>query len=224
MPPNDPRMTHPTLRPIFEAGEQRWLERWRVGPTRRTWPGTPLQVGDLAPDLTLLDSSGVPVQLSKLWEQGPALMLFWRHWGCECGIDRIPKLREDYAALVDLGANVVVIGQGEPERAAWYAETYDLPCPVLCDDGSAYEAYGLLEMSPWLLLGGPKPEMAHFEGQIEEYRGKGHPVADNPFLLPGEFVIDRGGRFVLTYRYQFCDNYPDSWTLKDSILEAVAAT
>jgi hypothetical protein len=28
---------------------------------------------------------------------------------------------------------------------------------------------------------------------------------------------------VLTYRYQYCDNAPDEWTLLDSIAEAVAA-
>lgn len=219
---NDPRLTHPSLRPIFETAEQRWLERWRVGPSRRTWTSMPLQVGDEAPDLTLRDETGEAVRLSTFWAQGPALLLFWRHWGCECGLDRLTRLREEHAALVDAGANVVIVGQGEPERAAWYAEAFDPPCPVICDqDGSAYCAYGLLEMSPWLLLGKPKPQIAYFENQIEEYRGKGHPVADNPFLLPGEFIVDRQGRLVLTYRYQFCDNFPDRWTLVDSIREAI---
>jgi hypothetical protein len=171
----------------------------------------------------LPDSTGAPIRLGDLWADRPALLLFWRHWGCGCGVGRAELLREQYGALAEEGAEIVVIGQGEPERAAWYATSFDLPCRVVCDvDGSAYEAYGLLEMSPWLLLGEPKPDMASFEAMIPEDRAKGRPVADNPFLLPGEFVVDRHGRLVLSYRYQYCDNYPDLETLTGAIAEAMA--
>jgi hypothetical protein len=173
--------------------------------------------------VSLLDTSGSAVDVEQLWAEGPALLLFWRHWGCGCGVGRAERLIDEIEALTGAGANVVVIGQGEPERAAWYAEAYAIPCPILVDpDGSAYAAFGLLEMSPWLLLGEPKPDMAEFESWIGEHRAKGRPLADNPFLLPGEFVVDRGGRLVLTYRYQYCDNYPDQQALLDSILEAGA--
>jgi hypothetical protein len=77
--------------------------------------------------------------------------------------------------------------------------------------------------SPWLLLGEPKPEQTYLEALIEKHRAKGRRVADNPFLLPGEFVVDSAGRLVLTYRYQYCDNYPDVETLISSIEEPVAA-
>ena len=221
----DPLQGRPALRASFEAAEQRWLEHWRRGPTRRAWTALPPQDGDPAPDVTLPDSTGAPVRLGSLWADQPTLLLFWRHWGCGCGVGRATLLREQYGALVEAGANVVVIGQGEPDRAAWYASTFGIPCRVLCDvDASAYEAYGLLEMSPWLLLGEPKPDMATFKAMIPEHRAKGRPVADNPFRLPGEFVIDRTGRLVLTYRYQYCDNYPDLDTLTAAISEANATS
>jgi peroxiredoxin len=220
----DPRLTHPELRPIFEAGEARWLANWQAGPSRRRWTSLPVQAGDPAPDIELLDEAGRPVRLASLWTERPALLLFWRHWGCGCGTDRAAKLQEEYPRLIEAGANVVVIGQGEPERGAWYRELFKLPCPIVVDGNeSAYRAYGLTEMSPWLLLGKPWPGREHFERLIDEHRAKGLPVADNPFLLPGEFVVDRSGRLVLAYRYQYCDNYPDTWTLVDSIAEAVAA-
>ena len=59
---------------------------------------------------------------------------------------------------------------------------------------------------------------------IQKHRDMGRPVADNPFLLPGEFVIDRGGAIRLAYRYQYCDNYHDLDTLIDSIRESLAET
>jgi peroxiredoxin len=222
--PSDPRLSRPELRPVFEAAEQRWFANWMTAPTRRRWTELPLQAGDAAPDIELLDATGASVRLSSLWADRPALLLFWRHWGCGCGTDRAERLQDEYPKLVDAGANVVVIGLGEPSRGAWYRETFALPTPVLVDvDESAYRAFGLLEMSPWLLLGKPKPGREYFENLIVDHRAKGRPVADNPYLLPGEFVVDQAGRLVLTYRYQYCDNYPDTWTLVDSIAEAAAA-
>jgi hypothetical protein len=53
------------------------------------------------------------------------------------------------------------------------------------------------------------------------HREKGRPVADNPFLLPGEFVINAQGRLVFTHRYQYCDDYPDPDILNYSIREAL---
>ena len=115
----------------------------------------------------------------------------------------------------------MVIGQGEPERAAWYKEKFSILSPILLDpDEHVYRAYGLLEVSPWLLLGKPMPRHEYFENLIKVHREKGRPVADNPFLLPGEFVVNTQGRLVFSYRYQYCDNYPDSEILDSSIQEA----
>ena len=40
-----------------------------------------LAVGDLAPDLSLLDPDERPVTLSSLWRRGPLAVLFLRHFG-----------------------------------------------------------------------------------------------------------------------------------------------
>jgi peroxiredoxin len=210
---------------IFAAAEQRWLEHWRAGPTRRRWSVLPVQVGDRAPDGLVLDGDSREVTLSSQWAERPCVLLFWRHWGCGCGVGRAERLRDELDQLTTAGGNVVVIGQGEPERASWYRAAFDVRVPILVDPtGDLYAAYGLLEMSPWLLLGEPKPAMTEFESWIPQHREKGRPVADNPFLLPGEFVVGTDGRLVLTYRYQYCDNYPDIEALVDSIAEAVASS
>jgi peroxiredoxin len=206
---------------LFEAAEQRWFSNWKKGPTRRRWSGLPVQAGDQAPDFRVRDSTGQLRSLSEFWKNRPGLLIFWRHFGCGCGVGRAERLREEYDRLVDAGANVAIIGQGEPERAAWYKDKFSIPCPILCDpDERLYHAYGLLEVSPWLLLGKPTPGSEYFQKLIGTHREKGRPVADNPFLLPGEFVVDTRGRLILTYRYQYCDNYPDVDTLVSSIQEA----
>ena len=64
-----------------QRAEESWLQGWQRGPTRLRWTSVPLQVGDAAPDLDLLDASGATVRLRETWRDGPALLLFWRHYG-----------------------------------------------------------------------------------------------------------------------------------------------
>ena len=40
-----------------------------------------LAVGDLAPDLSLVDADEVPVALSSLWKRQPLALIFLRHFG-----------------------------------------------------------------------------------------------------------------------------------------------
>ena len=61
------------------AAEQRWKNGWAAGPTRLRWTALPPQIGDPAPDATLLDDMGTPTTLSSLWRERPLLLLFWRH-------------------------------------------------------------------------------------------------------------------------------------------------
>lgn len=40
-----------------------------------------LKPGDPAPNVTVLDVNGHPVQLQTLWQDGPVLLSFLRHFG-----------------------------------------------------------------------------------------------------------------------------------------------
>lgn len=44
-------------------------------------PAQRLNPGDHAPDITLLDVHGQPVQLATYWSHGPTLLTFLRHFG-----------------------------------------------------------------------------------------------------------------------------------------------
>ena len=217
-----------TLDEQVKSAEQEWLEAWKRGPQRLRWTEIPIQVGDKAPDLELADSDGRMVQLSSFWREKPALILFWRHYGCSCGFDRASMLKKDYEAFKDAGGEVLIIGQGEPERAAAYAKKYELPpISILSDpDFKAYEAYGVLEGKPSQILYGMSDGFLDRDyeagvGLAEERRNLGRPVVDNSWLLPGEFVVDRGGTVRLTYRYNYCEDFPDHEVLTASIREAV---
>lgn len=207
--------------------EQEWFEGWKKGPQRTRWTELPLQVGDQAPDFELLDSTNKQVKLSHLWSEKPLLILFWRHYGCSCGVDRAKRLQDEFPDYQSANANVVIIGQGEPERAAAYKEKYNLPeIPVLCDPSfETYVAYGLLEgKETQILFDAPeefldrdlKAGMDLAKSRKEDNR----PLVDNSWLLPGEFVIDTKGTVRLTYRYNYCEDFPDHRVLLSAIREA----
>ncbi|HET6567639.1 MAG TPA: peroxiredoxin-like family protein [Rhodothermales bacterium] len=200
-----------TLEEQVCAGEREWMALYLEGPRART-PDTVLIAGDEAPDFTFEDHTGASIRLSDFWSGGPALVIFWRHFGCPCGFRRAARLRREYAALVEAGASVVIVGQGEPARAAAYREKFNLPCPILCDpDLDAYDAYGLGDWeAKQVLYAAARLPRGPRMGKMMQRMGRltGRPVVDHPWLSTGEFVIDTDGTIRFTHRYGHCMDYP----------------
>lgn len=201
-----------------DAAVREWLDHWATGPTRERWTTLPPQRGDAAPDVRLQDArTGEHVALSSTWADRPALLLFWRHFGCSCGRDRAARLRDEHDAYVAAGARVVLIGQGEPERARVYAAANAIPDPVvlLCDpDERAYRAFGLREGGPIEVLFDAADGYLRCEPELgrEMSRARlaaGRPNVDNPWLLPGEFVVGTDGRLASAYHFGYCEHWID---------------
>lgn len=215
---------------LITRAKDKWYERFVTGPKRVRWEELPPQIGEPAPDLKIRDSTGSWRHLREFWADGPALLLFWRHFGCGCGIERAEQLVDEYDEYVDAGATVAIVGEGDPEHGAEYAEEYGIECSVLCDpDGSAHETYGLLDFTIsqiWYIV--PYESFERYRANSEqfaeefadEYRFDGRPKVDNPWRQPGEFVIDEDGVLQLTYRYQYCQDFPDHRVLTTTIREA----
>jgi peroxiredoxin len=200
---------------LIEAAEDRWKAGWAAGPTRLRWTTLPPQVGDRAPDAVLPDHEGNDVALSSLWAERPLLVLFWRHFGCSCGMDRAARLRTELADYRAGGGDVVIVGQGEPARAARYRERQGLDVPVLSDpDRSAYQAYGLLQgTTAQILFDAPDPFLrCDFDagmGLAASRHATDRALVDDPWQLPGEFVIGTDGVIAYAHRYGWCEDYPD---------------
>jgi hypothetical protein len=142
--------------------------------------------------------------------------MFWRHFGCGCGVQRAARLREEYDAYRVVGLQPVIVAQGEPERAAAYHHEHDLPCPVLCDpDLMAYRAYGV---GQWpverILYDAPSEFWGHSYdvGHVfqDRRRASGRPTVDDPWRASAEFVVGRRGVVRLPYLYQYCEDFPTS--------------
>ena len=122
---------------------------------------------------------------------------------------------------------MVIIGQGEPERGAAYAEEHTLPAVSILSDPEfqVYEAYGLVEGKPSQIVYDAPEEFLRrdyeaFVRLAKARREAGRPVVDSPWQLPGEFVVDQTGIIRLAYRYQYCEDFPDYRVLLSAIREA----
>lgn len=202
---------------LTAAAEEEWLRRWTAGPTEED--GTSLLTGAEAPDLVLTDHTGVERRLSEFWSGQPALILFWRHFGCWCGFERAARLKAELEQYLEAGLRLVIVGQGEPVRAAAYRAEYGLPCPILCDpDHVAYRAYGIghwnieriVPDAPPVFWDHPRDVGASFQSERREL---GRPLVDDPWRAVKEFVVGSNGLVRLTYAYQYCEDFPNPQVL-----------
>jgi peroxiredoxin len=197
------------------AAEERWKEGWRAGPTRTRWTSLPPQRGDAAPDAMLLDHRGTATTLSSFWRERPLLLLFWRHFGCSCGMDRAARLRAELADYRAAGGEAVIVGQGEPERAGRYRDRQQLDVPILSDpERSAYQAFGLLQGTPAQILFDASDALLRCDvdagmGLAAARHATDRALVDDPWQLPGEFVIAANGTIEHAHRYNWCEDYPD---------------
>jgi hypothetical protein len=141
--------------------------------------------------------------------------MFWRHFGCLCGVARTARLRAEYESYLDAGLTPVVIGQGEPARAAAYRTEHQLSCPVLCDpDHVVFRAYGVgqwpvervLYDAPAKFWSHPRDLGVQFQ---DSRRAGGRVPVDDPWRAVAEYVIGADGRVRLGYMYQYCEDFPN---------------
>jgi peroxiredoxin len=150
-------------------------------------------VGDRAPDALLLDLDGREVRLSSLWRERPLVLVFLRYFGCPFCQTQVVQLREAQGRIASAGADVGLVGHGDPRAAAEFATTKRLPFPLLLDrDRGTYRSYGLVigratqVLNPHVALPWIKAEFS------TETRQRG--LKGGSFLqMPGTFVIDTGG-------------------------------
>jgi peroxiredoxin len=208
------------------AAEQVWLRHWVAGPQRTRWTELPPQSGDKAPALDLTDENGNTFSLSVAWSNGPAVLIFLRHFGCGCAWERAQRLAGELDTLTAAGATVLAIGQGDPARTRSFKERTGLRCAILSDeDRRAYEAFGLLDARPAQAVYGMgeaflRRDLKAAMDFIKSRQGSGRGPVDSPWQLPGEFVIDDRGVITLAYRSQYCADYADPDVLTAAITEA----
>ena len=107
---------------------------------------TKLNVGDAAPDLSLLDASENPVSLSDLLgsAKNGVVVYFYPKAGTPGCTKQACDFRDSLAAWQSAGYTVVGVSPDKPAALARFAAKQELPFPLLSDaDHKAMEAWGV---------------------------------------------------------------------------------
>ncbi len=144
------------------------------------------RTGDVAPDVTVLDSLGTPVRLRDMWIEGPLIVVFFRGGWCNYCNLQLRDWQRHSAQLRRLGAKLLAISPQEPEKSTATTEQNNLAFPVLSDPNlAAASAFGIAFTLP--------PELVEYFSEI----GTDIPVLNGNGLwalpVPATYVIDARG-------------------------------
>lgn len=162
-----------------------------------------------APDLTLLNTSAEPVQLSSLWAQRPLLLAFTRHFGCTQCKEMLNELVAGRERIKQAGLNIAVIMQGTAGTTAVFARQFAPGLVCLSDpERKAYEAYGLERGNLFQTFLNPKVWAAISKSRKKGYGVEPPPAGQDAMQMSGTFIISKQGRIELPYYYDHIADHP----------------
>jgi peroxiredoxin len=169
-----------------------------------------LKFNDPAPDLEALDSDGRQIRLSSLWQSGPLVLAFTRHFGCPQCKEMTDELYQAQSQLAGRGLNLAIVTQGTPEQAKAFCAERAPGATCLADpERAVYAAYGLARGSLWQTLLSPRIWVSNWRlGREKGFRPEVAPKGQDTFLMSATFVIGPDGRIRLPYYYEDIADHP----------------
>ena len=172
-----------------------------------------------APDLTLLNTAGEPVQLSSLWAKQPLLLAFTRHFGCTQCKEMLEELVHGQEQIRKAGLGIAVITQGTPQSTAIFAKQYGPGLFFLSDtERKAYQAYGLERGNLFQTFLNPKVWSAISKARKQGYQVENPPDGQDAMQMSGTFIISQAGQIELPYYYDHIADHPPLELLLSGVL------
>ena len=156
-----------------------------------------LTIGDNAPDSLVTDIEGQSIHLAELWQDGPTLLVFLRHFGCIFCRERLSQLAQHQTDIEQAGLKIVAIGIGEAKHADRYCGNLlpNATC-LASEDAAIYHTYGFaqVKLGDMLSFQAVKNSVRAFtSGQMQ-----GQTTGDFR-MIGGTFIVDTDG--VIQYAY-----------------------
>lgn len=151
--------------------------------------------------------------LLSVMDEGPALMIFLRHFGCPFCRQALDDVAKIQAELAGRGVQPVFVHLGTPERARPYFDHYNLAQVerVSNPDGSLYRhPVFQLKRTNFFQLIRPSVLIAQLKGVLRDY-GIGL-IREDVLQMPGVFFV-RDHAIVKLYRSRTIDDRPDYLSL-----------
>ncbi len=118
------------------------------------------------------------------------------------------------------GAELVLIGMGEPRYAQAFRQEFDLQCPILVDPTrAAYLALGM-GRSIGRTLALPSVWAARLKASRQGFSQKG--IKGDPWQLGGVLLVQPGGRIAYRYRSESSADHPPVEEIVSAVSAAVA--
>lgn len=114
---------------------------------------TILKKGDTAPDFTMQDLNGKPIQLAD-FRGRKVLLVFFRYATCPFCTVRFVRLSQESARYNAEGIEIIGVFESESDYIREYLSKRGLPFPIISDPGGVlYELYGVERSMTGLLIG-----------------------------------------------------------------------
>lgn len=150
-------------------------------------PSPGLKAGTRAPNFTLNNPYGKPVELNTLLKKGPVILVFYRGAWCPyCNLE-LHALNESLPNFKKYGATLIAITPQTPDKSLEQVNQDGYPFEILSDlDDRVMKAYKLYWEVP------PELDAAYkhsFGLDVAAFNGNGR----RGLPVPGTFVIDKSG-------------------------------
>lgn len=151
-----------------------------------------LNTGDIATDFTLPNAKGVETQLSKLLEDGPIVLNFYRGGWCPfCNLE-FKSLHDILPQIKALGANLIGVSPELPDNSLDTIEKHQLQFEVLTDVGNTIaRQYGIVMDVPESM----RP--VYLQWGIDLPTTNGDDTWELP--IPATYIIGSDGKIISAY-------------------------
>lgn len=152
----------------------------------------------------VLSPTNEPVVLGSLWKERPVVLVMPRHFGCIFCKEQVAGYLPFVPRIHAAGAEMVIVGNGQPEHAAWFIEDYNVETPLFTDPTlRSHEIVGARSpkmFNPMVAVRGVKAMTKGFR----QSKTMG-PAAQ----LGGVFIITPAGSMPYKYVSKFAGDHPD---------------
>jgi peroxiredoxin len=172
-------------------------------------------IGDPAPDAQILDGDGEPTRLADRWAVQPTVVAFLRYFGCPFCQAQVVSLREDHARFAELGARIVLIGQGTPVDCAEFCGRTHVEFDVFVDpERVAFRAFGLAQ-GTFMQIAGPAVTVPWMKLELKKETRQRGLRGGSIMQMPGTFVVDDTGIVRFAHRNRHIADSPRNQAILD---------
>ncbi len=167
--------------------------------------------------LTIWSADGQQEFLSSVWTHRTAVVLFVRHFGCLFCRQQVAEMQPIEARLLDLGADLVVVGHGTVEEARAFRDEMGLRCRVFTDPSrEVFCALGLPRGVGTLL----RPSVAVRAVMALGQGFRQTATAGDALQQGGVVVFERGGRQLFRFVSRAAGEHPAPQEILDVLEKA----